>query len=634
MAVFEDTLTDAVTALPLMNAKAPSDPFPLSIDSSFTRVASSTSAASVSISTYIPSGRDWKYIPMLFISSAYGIAVPAGWITRVNIAAEGQNGSLYFRVLELPKDQFYRYPYNTSITLSQGVAAPICVVSCLFTVSGSGYAEFIEASTSATNNAATDLATPPSLTATNEREGYIVCMTASPHPTSGTMGYPSGSYPAAPTGAYAPTTSNNVAVAYYLPSIRKGAANSGNLGLNSSAVNTTNVALLSATLRYALKGPLANESLLTIYSTPTAVTRYNVTRTEAPAIVDSLRWNWGQVLAESATIGDPTTRLFSKSATATAVAQFLDAQALKYTYRPVMIETPQIVDSQLVTWPRAVSESLGVAPSVVAARALRVIEALRLTEAVAPVLFYKLTVSEALLARDLLARFVAGDVIEGLGVSASLAGIRRFAPAVAEALGLSETVSRKVVLRLVSTESMNLTSAQALKLLFKPTIDEAVELTLAYIAPNESITTWAVNTRTGAASEYTGFNFNSFAEMGRSYLAASSSGLYELKGNTDDTADIIAKIKTGLASLGDGRHVMFRAVYLGMRGSDEFYFKVDAGDGREYVYKIAVQDMETTKVRLGKGLRARYFAFELESLGQDFDLESVEFVPVLSTRHR
>ena len=35
---------------------------------------------------------------------------------------------------------------------------------------------------------------------------------------------------------------------------------------------------------------------------------------------------------------------------------------------------------------------------------------------------------------------------------------------------------------------------------------------------------------------------------------------------------------------------------------------------------------------IGKGLSARYFAFELTTPGQDFDLDSVEFIPMMRDR--
>jgi hypothetical protein len=35
---------------------------------------------------------------------------------------------------------------------------------------------------------------------------------------------------------------------------------------------------------------------------------------------------------------------------------------------------------------------------------------------------------------------------------------------------------------------------------------------------------------------------------------------------------------------------------------------------------------------MGKGLRSRYFAFELVSTGQDFDLDTLEFIPLVADR--
>jgi hypothetical protein len=42
--------------------------------------------------------------------------------------------------------------------------------------------------------------------------------------------------------------------------------------------------------------------------------------------------------------------------------------------------------------------------------------------------------------------------------------------------------------------------------------------------------------------------------------------------------------------------------------------------------------MKTARINIGKGIRARYFAFELISTGQDFDLDSLEFIPLVAKR--
>ena len=75
------------------------------------------------------------------------------------------------------------------------------------------------------------------------------------------------------------------------------------------------------------------------------------------------------------------------------------------------------------------------------------------------------------------------------------------------------------------------------------------------------------------------------------------------------------------------------AAYLGMRGEGEAILRLLTGDGRRYDYLVKTQNMRTTKVNMGKGLRARYFAFELEIIdGHDFDLDAIEFVPIVTQR--
>jgi hypothetical protein len=133
-------------------------------------------------------------------------------------------------------------------------------------------------------------------------------------------------------------------------------------------------------------------------------------------------------------------------------------------------------------------------------------------------------------------------------------------------------------------------------------------------------------------TEYSNYQFNSFAAMGSKYLGANENGLYELNGDDDDGEDIIAQIKSGFAQWAGARFTLFKGIYLGVRGEGDFVLRLTTGDGSTYNYGVSTRNMRSTKVHLGKGLRARYFAFELISTGQDFDLESIEFVPLIADR--
>ena len=63
-------------------------------------------------------------------------------------------------------------------------------------------------------------------------------------------------------------------------------------------------------------------------------------------------------------------------------------------------------------------------------------------------------------------------------------------------------------------------------------------------------------------------------------------------------------------------------------GEDQAILKLETKDGATYTYQIDTRDGRSSKVHMGKGQRSRYFAWELTTVGQDFDLDTLEFGPV------
>ena len=204
-------------------------------------------------------------------------------------------------------------------------------------------------------------------------------------------------------------------------------------------------------------------------------------------------------------------------------------------------------------------------------------------------------------------------------------------PSLIDGVGVGATLNRGLLLRVTASDELEIGHTDALKMLFKPTLADAFEIVSAYLDP-EGLTTWAVNLSHGGVTEYTNYNFNSFATMGSKYIAADADGLYELVGDDDDGDDIVARLKSGLLQFGRSNYSSFKGIYLGVRGGGDFVLRLVTGDGRSYTYSVEARTMETTKVNVGKGLRARYFSFELISTGQDFDLDSIEFIPLVAKR--
>lgn len=286
----------------------------------------------------------------------------------------------------------------------------------------------------------------------------------------------------------------------------------------------------------------------------------------------------------------------------------------------------------IVAIPVTVADTAAVNFAVSASRAVTMIERLQLADTLLGGGRYNVTQSDQIAITDALRRFFGGDVMDTMAVTDSLSRVKLASPTVTETVGVNDSLTQQLIVRVIAQDTVGIHLADALKMLYKPVVEEGVEIAAAYISPGDSVTTWAVNTKNFATTEYTNFNFNSFAPMGNKYLGASSTGLYELNGDTDAGTNIISDIKSGLMQLGGSRFSSFKAAYLGMRGDGNFVLKLETGDGKTYNYAVVGKDMQTSRVHFGKGLRARYFSFELISTGQDFDLDSIEFIPLVAQR--
>jgi hypothetical protein len=282
--------------------------------------------------------------------------------------------------------------------------------------------------------------------------------------------------------------------------------------------------------------------------------------------------------------------------------------------------------------PALLAEHVGVALAQQAQQAISVIEGLGLHPLLAPMMLYGRTITDTIRVASVLGRFFGGDLTDGIHIASLMGGVAAKGGILAETIGVSASLTPRLILRVTATDTINIEDVDALRMLFDASLDEGIEIAAGYVAPNGSFTTWAVNTRSGAVTEYSNYAFNSFAKLGDVYLGASSTGLYELVGDDDAGTDIVAQIKSGFAQWAGTKLTGFKGAYLGVRGGGDYVLKLETGDGNTYIYAVSAKDMATTKITLGKGLRARYFAFELISTGQDFDLDTIEFVPLIAER--
>jgi len=165
--------------------------------------------------------------------------------------------------------------------------------------------------------------------------------------------------------------------------------------------------------------------------------------------------------------------------------------------------------------------------------------------------------------------------------------------------------------------------------------------TVFYVSFSDSISqvgddaaVWVVNTVTQASTRYENFGFNSFGKWEGAYYGAKSDGLYLLDGDDDNGTPIDAMIAFGVQTFGDTLYKRVPTVYIGARSNGKLLLRVKDAD-REYLYETRTSSpkLATQRFDIGRGLRLNAFEFELYNQdGDDFELATIEFIPLLTKR--
>lgn len=330
--------------------------------------------------------------------------------------------------------------------------------------------------------------------------------------------------------------------------------------------------------------------------------------------------------------------LFSE-VTFTALATLLDAvrvtptQALRGRWAAVLANGVRAAERTRLGHGTVVANGVLVTATDVVQRAVLVAEALKWTAVVQPAARYRVPLADAVRTSVAIARFLGGSLADQVTTTPSVVVQARWRAGALDSVSAADVAAiGRFIVRVDAEDTITVSFEAAVRALLTGVLDEAVQITAGLMLPTGEFITWATNTRTGATSEYENYPFNSFARRGTRYLGAAQDGLYVLDGDDDAGEDIIARLRTGYAQFAGSRFASLAGMYLGMHATGAVFVRLLTGDGKSYTYRVNAQSMETTKVQVGKGLRTRYLACELETTGQDFDLDTIEFVPLGAKR--
>ncbi len=594
-------------------------------------------------------------VAFVYVASNTTCSPPAGWTEITNVSAANPGGTI--KLFAFYKDTVTSANSSTSYTFTAGASATLELQYAAARID-SGVLQVLSSATNTQSNHNPNGAVtvvPPARTAT--ADGQMV-LTAGAYGYQGQPTYGPGQFYSAPSGMTAWTSE------FSINTFSAGARQSRNSG---QAVSTGSFswaadlfdAIGSTTGISLLLGVVDNERTLadgvvftdltgqgqTYLDTVTggvdftdipsqqwddALTQAMIVRVPEGGVAAYPRWS--RVAQDTLTGADVASVYPRWGAALSEAVVVAEALASAGKFATVATDTVRLADALRRAMVVRAADTVTFTRTLAVLQATSVVERLALRPAATGSTKRIRTILDTIALSDDLARFFSAVAEDAMALAGVAGAIRRTQATTTEAVALADALGHVAVFKVTVPESVEFDDALLLRALFSPVVDERVEISAAYIQPNGAVTTWAVNTRTSATTEYTGYEFRSFTRTGRRYLAAGRDGLYVLDGDTDDGEDIIADLKSGFAQFAGSRFTTIRAAYIGLRGTGEFLFRIIDGAGVTRDYKALVQDMRTAKVNTGRGIRTRYVAFELVSTGQDFTLDTVEMIPVLATR--
>lgn len=365
------------------------------------------------------------------------------------------------------------------------------------------------------------------------------------------------------------------------------------------------------------------------------MTSYPVTVTDGAKFSSAPSYLFGVVASDSIVTHESLARLFQAGGFATDTFEVHEVHGIKMIYVPDVHEGILMRAALIAAFPVSASSGMVLSSSPHVLTAVHILDKLLEHDAASPAGMYHITATSKMALFGAVFRSLGGFISETIGFNAMAASQRQAIGNVASGVHLSEVLHPWLLFEVSVGDDFDLTDVDVVNAIYHGEVTDEVRMTVSWVNPGGTVSTWVINTRTGAVTEYDNFAFNSMTRMGNVFIGANEQGIWRLDGETDGGTSIATSIKSGLSSLGGSRFTSFAAAYLGLRIRDnarDVFLKLRSGTGKEYVYAVRPQDMATTRVNFGKGLRSRYWSWELKTIGADYDFDAIEFIPLISKR--
>jgi len=148
-----------------------------------------------------------------------------------------------------------------------------------------------------------------------------------------------------------------------------------------------------------------------------------------------------------------------------------------------------------------------------------------------------------------------------------------------------------------------------------------------------------MNLRNQGLSQYQGYDFDSMLEFNGKPLGFGPGGIYQLfTGDNDNGKLIQAMFDLPLTNMGTSRNKWLRSLYLSLSANGKVRITVTDDEHNSHSYLAVPQRVDkqhTVRINGGRNFnKGCFYSYRVENVeGSDFDIDTMQVVPVMSNRN-
>lgn len=225
--------------------------------------------------------------------------------------------------------------------------------------------------------------------------------------------------------------------------------------------------------------------------------------------------------------------------------------------------------------------------------------------------------------------YISESILDLVNVYSTLDSLHSLINSVIESIIADDTVESNNLFMISISDVLSSEGSISSTLTAKEVLNDILLVKIGG-SPSSTFISYLLSPETNSVSTYSNYDFKLSCKFEDKYLFANNVGLYEYGGVSDDGTPIRAEMGTVAFNFNSSNLKQVPYMYLGVTSTDSFILKVRVDGKGEILYKLNkyTNNLMTQKVDIGKGLIGRYFQFELITDADEFNMESIEFVPL------